>query len=224
MEEKNIMFLREEVERGVGTTLIYPYPSLSTLQSHIHPKFAIFSAGMKMRALGLKDGPDEIRKLCDEYPCLSKIIKLHAVWEGDVPHKAGKDKSYVDPNDERVPRDSSESDNHEDGDYRSYQTKSGRGDGFHLRPKTRSVTAAEIRGGRTRKGKGKGKAHTVRKRKVLSESSSHNQRLLSEATLSRFNQQFREPYGWTDDRIRHWSRGKTFSKKRRKFTSSISVL
>jgi hypothetical protein len=93
MEEDDAMLTRQDNERGVATLLIYPYSSLPTLKSHLHPKFAIFSAGMKLRSLD----DAELDKLHDEYSSLSKIIKLYTAWGRVISRKAKKDKSYIDP-------------------------------------------------------------------------------------------------------------------------------
>ena len=203
---------------NVAITLRYPYHTLPRLKSQLHPKFAIFNAGIKLAEL--RGNLDKLGKIFKEYPSLVKVEKLYNAWIQKIPDDALNNRSYVDPDEELVSSsDDGGSDNSKDGNYRS-QTKSGyTGENrfhLHLRPRTRNAAAAE-RGPEMAKS-----WKAPAKRKVLSELSAHNQQLLSEATLSRINQQFGESV-WTCDNIRDWSHWKTFPKKRKLF-SSLSKL
>jgi hypothetical protein len=216
-----------------GILLPYPYDKLPCLTSHIHPKFAIFDAGEKLEALGeLSSSQQELREVLSGNPGLEKIRILYSAWIRTPPKDSVNDISYNDPNfvlAYEPEDDGDDSDDPEDGDYTN-RTKIGRGNGTYLRPRTRSVAAAERDDGgdydnrtnRTKIGRGNGtfprprtrsvvaaersrKAPVaVKRQKVLSGSSNHNQRL-SKATLTRFNQQFGEAV-WTGDRIRGWSK------------------
>jgi hypothetical protein len=222
MKEESILITRQDdvIDDAAGEdasnlviNLKYPYRTLPRLKSHLRPEFAIFNAGIKLATL--RGDLDQLGKIFEEYPSLVKVEKLYNAWIQKLPNDALNDRSYVDPDEELVPSSEDGSDNSKDGNYRS-RTKSGHigEDGFnlHLRPRTRSVAAAE-------RGRGMAKSRKApAKRKVLSESSAHNQQLLSEATLSRINQQFGESV-WTCDNIRDWSHWKAFPKKRKLFSS-----
>ena len=181
-----------------GTLLPYPYDKLPCLTSHIHPKFAIFDAGEKLEALGeLSSSQQELREVLSGNPGLEKIRILYSAWIRTPPKDSVNDISYNDPNfvlAYEPEDDGDDSDDPEDGDYTN-RTKIGLGNGTFPRPRTRSAVAAE----RSRKA-----PVAVKRQKVLSGSSNHNQRL-SKATLTRFNQQFGEAV-WTGDRIRGWSK------------------
>jgi len=203
------------------------YRTLPRLKSHVHPRFAIFNAGVKIEIL--RRDEHELLKVFNDYPSLVKVAFIYKAWRRIIPVRAVAQKSYVDPNEELVPISDDDSGNLSDRSYRPL-TKSGRGDGFHLRRRTRSAVVEHDdqcnqsqsgRGGtKTRKTsvKRKREVPAVNKRKVLSESSTYNQQFLSQATLSRFNQQYGEGV-WTGDRIRHWSHWNAFPKKRRLVTS-----
>ena len=189
---------------------------------------------MKLEALE----ENALQRLFEDYPNLEKIDLLYNAWIRPIPKLSLQDKSYVDPELQLIYESEDGCDDPKDSNYID-RTESGRGDGFHLRPKTR-VAAVERDGNgsdfRTTSRLGDGyhlRLRTQRvaaeqdgnmgasnrkapadKRKVLSVLSAHNQQLLSEATLSRFNQGVGEA-GWTGERIRHWSNEKTFPKKRR---------
>ena len=291
MEEKHLIIGRQDDDAGPLTTHTYPYNTLPLLKSHLHPQFVIFNAGSKLsKLMGGKSTLNELQKVSENHPDvdLNTVIMLYDAWTRPIPEDAVETVSYIDPNVELIPvrkckpedEDTGSGENLEDSDFvgRDYRT-SGRGDGLHFRPVTRSIGIAEqddnnndddddnktesgrgdglrpvtrsiravrrdgngARPGRTRtqitpadrqdgddhrgvgastKHTGKQKALAVKKkRKVFSESSTHNQQLLSEATLFSFNQQFGVA-PWTDDRIRHWSM--SFPKKR-KFSSRPRV-
>jgi hypothetical protein len=229
--------MRNEEKEGEPSQLkIYTYPffTLPPLKSHLHPKFAIFDAGRKLKISRYNHSSSEaksLQKVGEHYPSLAKVLSLYNTWVEPIPNRAMEDESYNDP---RVVLVSEDGENFEDGDYdgRTNRTESGRGDGLRprtrsvvaaerdgdyglgSRPRTRSVTAAE-RGKSSRGGARTGKPAAVKKRKVHSESSPHNKHLLSEATLSRFNRQSGDA-AWTSDRIRQWS--KTFPGKRKILT------
>lgn len=73
------------------------------------------------------------------YPGLGKIYRLYLAWVQPVPKIAQKDKSYRDPNDVLTADSDDEDRSYHDG--HSNRTRSGRGDGFSLRPRTRGVAA-----------------------------------------------------------------------------------
>ncbi|KZT19361.1 hypothetical protein NEOLEDRAFT_1029002, partial [Neolentinus lepideus HHB14362 ss-1] len=54
----------------------YPFDSMRLLNSHIHPKFAIFELGRKLASLS----PDIKNKLITNKGILSLIIQLHGAW------------------------------------------------------------------------------------------------------------------------------------------------
>jgi hypothetical protein len=219
-----------DICRKIDKTVVYEYPytSFPQLESHIHPKFAIFDAGSKLQKLFNEDSDSNpvYEKILKDYPSVSKIRRLYFAWIRPLPTNALEDKTYVDSTSFEEFYDTPEvnSDIANDSDYedRSMWNRT-RGDGIFLRRRTRSVAAAEqalrakrlrprkqtiangvgegqsAQGGQTRKQKA-----PVKKRKVLSESFTYNRQLLSEATLSRINQQFGEA-AWTAQRIRQWS-------------------
>jgi hypothetical protein len=216
---------RIDIVRGIGEALVvhsYPYSTLPRLECHVHPKFAIFEAGMKLNdLLRHEDGKscEALKNVLERHPSLKKIQILYRVWMY-TPNNASEDKTYVDPDLELVccPPEVSSDDNSDGSEYggqsRLAKSVAGRGTGYYLSPRTRSETAAEQAG----KGGMKGTPEApVRKRKVLSESFTHNQQLLSEMTLSRFDEQIGEA-AWTSDRIRLWS---SFPKKRRVVPSNL---
>lgn len=67
----------------------WPYSNL-VIRSHVHPKFAIFEAGRKLRPfinkLGYLDKP--LREAC------SKIISICDAWSEGVPRESTSDRSY----------------------------------------------------------------------------------------------------------------------------------
>jgi hypothetical protein len=233
MKEKRILLTRQNDDDDGSIVYNYPYDTLPRLRSHLHPKFVIFNTGKKLRRAleGIILDP-ELQRL---NPNLVTILRVYDAWILPLPVNAMDDVTYVDPHVELVSEDDGNPDDDpNDLDYRGSRTNrtpSGRGDGHHLRPRTRSVAASEQhdKGGdpeRVRPGtrkedrdnlnrlggntRAKGRS-PVKKRKVFSESA-HNQQFLSEASLSRHNRQFGEA-PWTACRIRHWS--KTFPKKRK---------
>lgn len=257
MEKVFIMRLQEVVVDGQTSEEAivhsHPFSTLPLLKSHLHPKFVIFDAGRKIaKMLEQRSGSLE------RYSGVDKIYRLYRAWLQPVPITAQKDTSYQDPNDVLTVLTT---DDEEDGSYsdgHSNQTRTGRGDGFRVRPRTRSVTAAKRAGDadadhRNRAKRNKGEigdrlpgrdgnggddfddghdgcaedrlrpsVKKASKRKVLSESSNHNQPLLSEATLSRFNQQIGDA-AWTGDRIHQWSkRSKRLKTKKKKYKASSS--
>jgi hypothetical protein len=229
---------RVDITRGIGDEAVihrYPYSTLPRLECHVHPKFAIFDAGMKLNKLLHRDDPkssETLKNVLKGYPTLNKIQNLYRVWMYKPPNNALNDITYVDPDMELVfcpPEVKSKSDSDSDSDGSEYaqprrtKTDAGRGDWCYLlprtkadeqadRPRTRSVTAVKQAGNADGNDAQGGREGTlVKKRKVLAESFTHNQQLLSEATLTRFNEQFGEA-AWTSDRIRLWS---SSPKKRR---------
>jgi hypothetical protein len=249
MKDEDVEITRQRVVREIGddasdvTTLHgYPYKTLPNLESHLHPKFAIFDAGRKLKNLTQQsDKPlPEIRDLLINYPALYMIQNLYNAWVQKVPANALRELSYIDNSkvEEFPPYDDIDRDTNyygrialEDGPSNRPRTRSlaaavrndnagedgtvhGLMDAHIFRPKTRSIAADDEleRNGRGRGRKGR-KGRKVNKRKVLSESSTNNQHLLSEAALSRINEYFGE-VAWTADRILYWSSSMTRKKRK----------
>jgi hypothetical protein len=228
MDVDNVQFSRRHAKDAkTSTTYSYPYDNLPKLKSHLHPRFAIFDAGRKLRKLG-EQSPEDLEKVLKNNSGLEKIIMLYNAWIRPPPTHSQANVSYYDPN-QYLEYISEEDDNggngEEDGngkddpedsefdEGRTYRTKLGRGDGWVLR--SRSLVAGTNRlksgpgGPRTQEGQNAPAA--VKRRKVLPKSRIHNRQLLSKATLFSFNRQCGDAV-WTSDRIRHWSR--TISKKK----------
>lgn len=237
------MIARREVVADGKTSepaiYLYPFNTLPLLNSHLHPKFAIFDAGTKMAKLIYQRS-----EFLDNHPGLIKIWRLYNAWKQSPPKFALGDESYQSSNvlvrevgnsgDDDEGGDDLEEDSDYDGGHNK-RNKNGRENGFFRRPRTRSVASAHPRtrsvaaaerdgnGGDQIKSGRRGKRNTEKekrapekrapKRKVLSETSNRNQHLLSEATLSRLDHQIGEA-AWTGDRIHQWS--KTFPKRKRK--------
>ena len=203
----------------------HPYSTLPLLESHLHPKFAIYDAGRKLyrsaEALDFSFGT---------------IQTLYGVWTKFPPEKSKKDSSYIGSTEE----ESVSSDNNDDSNDDSYKGRTGQTDQAvnEQRPRTRSDAATErdrrprTRSATKRDGAGSGSAvvqsRTLKKRvqkrvqrklvekkrKVLTDLLAHNHQL-SEATVSRLNQ----GHGWTDDRIRRWS--SNLSKRKDMWLSNV---
>jgi hypothetical protein len=193
MNDEEVQFLR-----GIGDAAVihrYPYSSLPLLECHVHPKFAIFDAGRKLKKMLFGDHlvKDALRRALEDYPSLLKIQRLYRAWIQDPPSIALEDKTYVNPEFILVYSEDGSGDDHSnDSDYdhangqpKRTRTIPGRGDGFHLYRRTL---------------------------------------LLSKAALSRINQEFGET-AWTADHIRQWSSDTSIPKKRKfQATSSESGL
>ena len=231
---EDVLITRREVlaDGKISSEVIncfYPFNTLPLLNSHLHPKFAIFDAGIKMARLTHQ------KSMFLNNPSLLKIWRLYNAWKRPLPKEALGDESYQGSNVlvREVGNSGDEGDNDlDDSDYDGHnkRNKGGRENGSFHRPRTRSVTSAyprtrsiaaaerdgnggdQIKSGRRGK-PNTGKEKRASKRKVLSETSNRNQHLLSEATLSRLDQQIGEA-AWTGDRIQQWS--KSFPKRKRK--------
>lgn len=80
----------------------YPYFSLPLLEKcHVHPKFAIFDAGMKMRNF-ISEDADGFKKNHWWLPQPSNVQLLYRCWIQDLPGHAPEDTTYVDPDYELV--------------------------------------------------------------------------------------------------------------------------
>ena len=190
--ERVLIARREEFEVDRQTfdkAVMYehPFSTLPLLKSHLHPKFVIFDAGSKVTML-----LEQRSEFLELYPGLGKIYRLYLAWVQPVPKIAQKDKSYRDLNDVLTADSNDEDRSYHDG--HSNRTRSGRGDGFSLRPRTRGVAAGRDGDGSDNFDGGYDScaedrlhpsARKASKRKVLSlsESSNHNQSFLSEATF-----------------------------------------
>lgn len=232
---------RMDINRGMEEEQVrhsYPYLTLPDLKSHLHPKFVIFDAGKKLDKLynqDIKSNP-VYGKFVKDYPNAEKTRDLYIAWTRKPPDNAREDKTYYDPenyvildgpvlqdihDDLQLPDDDSE---YEEGRAATRTVAWRCGDMPYVVPRTRSMGMAgdgNGQGGTTKK-KGettKKRKAPVKKRKVLSGSFSHNQQLLSEAALSRINQQLGEA-PWTAERIRQWS----FLPKKRRVVRSPPFL
>ena len=225
---------------------VYPYSTLPDLKSHLHPKFAIFDAGKKLDKLYKQDSRSNpvYGKFLEDYPNAQKTLQLYLAWIGPLPENALEDKTYYDleefdlingPELQNIHDDLKFQDNDDnDSDYEEGRSKRTRtvawrgGVGPFIVRRTQNAESEQARiRPRTRSMAGNGKGQggeispqkaPVKKRKVLSASFTRNQHLLSEATLSRINQQ-RGEAAWTAERIRQWSLGK----KRRVIPSYLFV-
>ena len=207
----NILHLRYGLPCSVHE---YPYRTLPQLESHIHPKFVIYNAGEKIHRLWDED-VDASEAFNKDYPDAKMALDLYTAWIKKTPKHSLKDKSYINPAADIVVY-SSEEDVDISGDYKN-RTGIGRVGRPYLRPRTRSVSTSQRnlrpRNQNGSNGVGPGQARTPKKsikkkssnkkRKVYSDLSTHHQQLLSEAILSRFNQQCGVD-GWTDDKIHWW--------------------
>ena len=153
MEENHVQIPRESGDGEGGTFHRYPYNELPLLKSHIHPKFAIFDAGRKLKRLEeLTTSKRELLRVLTDNPRLEKVQILYYSWTQKVSRDLLANKSYNDPNYVLVyePEEDGDngSDDSEDMDYngRTNRTKSGHAGGFvsrpRPRPRTRSVSAA----------------------------------------------------------------------------------
>ena len=151
-----------------GETILhkYPYNTLPLLKSHLHPKFVIYNAGIKLSKLLRVKNPTvrdpEVEAVYDNYPAddLNAIIMLHEAWtrSPSLPDGALEDPTYVLPNTMLVRKDSSDDggdggDGVRDGgraDDSDYVCSDGDGDGLQQQPplRTRSVTAKQTESGR----------------------------------------------------------------------------
>ena len=134
---------------GRGDDLyVYPYDDLPPLVSHLHPKFAIFDAGRKLKMFGNVSNQQVLEKFYDKYPELQKVWNLYRAWTRVPPIESLEDESYNDPHTVLVFDDNSYCDDPRDGDCedRTNRTKEGRGDGFYLRPRTQSVLVVAAEG------------------------------------------------------------------------------
>jgi len=125
------------------TVYSYPYRTFPLLESHLHPKFAIFNAGMKISKI-LRERSS--LQLFDDYPSLDNIWKLYNIWSQPPPMFSKDDKSYIN-SDPVLVYESGDSpgDDLSDDDYADRydnRIRSGRGEEY-LPPRTRSITAAE---------------------------------------------------------------------------------
>ena len=68
---------------------------------HVHPKFAIFDAGMKMRNF-ISEDADGFKKNHWWLPQPSIVQLLYRCWIQDLPGHAPEDTTYVDPDYELV--------------------------------------------------------------------------------------------------------------------------
>jgi hypothetical protein len=88
------------------TTHFHPFTTLPLLQSHLHPKFAIYNAGKKL----LEFSQDHYLQLRRAFPRLVDIKKLYAAWLTQPKEEELEDPSF------QPPRDDDEEDDDDDGD------------------------------------------------------------------------------------------------------------
>ena len=166
-----------------STTHHYPFKTLPTIKSHLHPKFAIVNAGAKMQELSDKNYDDFARVLRD-FPCLRLVMDLLTAWK--------RSPRFSDTTFD-VPFDISEDDggggNDNESDYDN-QT-------VHWRDHGRKVGTPQ----------GSCQGSPVRKRKrgnPAPRASGSKRKVLSELSLYKHNQQ-KGAGLWTDNRIRKWA-------------------
>jgi hypothetical protein len=147
MKDEDLVIIRQRDVREIGedasdviTAHGHPYKTLPNLKSHLHPKFAIFDAGRKMKDLSQqsKIPLPELRKLLSDYPALTMIQELYNAWTQKIPADALEELSYVNVSNVEVfsPYDDN------DGDT-NYYGRIAHGDGHSNRPRTRSLAAAD---------------------------------------------------------------------------------
>ncbi|KAH7921539.1 hypothetical protein BV22DRAFT_1122097 [Leucogyrophana mollusca] len=114
------------------TVRVYPFDTLPVLVSHIHPKFAIVAAGMRLSTLQAED----VSALADAFPILPKIVALYRAWTGPCPANAQENDSFwppYNPSDDDADDDDDRGDEPRDKDYNDAVTEKGR-----YRSKTRN--------------------------------------------------------------------------------------
>ena len=125
-------------------THLYPFTSLPTLRSHIHPKFAIVSAGLRLTPIPRSD----FAALIKTYPVLISIFKLYMAWSVSVPDWAESDPTYWPPDGYEDKEFTDDDEGFEDGEYEEVVTRIGRA------PKTRRRVADAVPASRILKGPG----------------------------------------------------------------------
>ena len=78
------------ISRDQFTTHTYPFNTLPLLESHIHPKFVIINAGIKLERFD----NTVIDKLVKDFPGVSSLRTLYNLWTGRIPDTALADPSY----------------------------------------------------------------------------------------------------------------------------------
>ncbi|KAF5348152.1 hypothetical protein D9756_010774 [Leucocoprinus leucothites] len=109
------------------TTHLYPYDTLPFLVSHIHPKYAIVSAGQNMSCLPL----DRLQALVQSFPRLINIMVLYRAWMFHPPINNREDDSFWPPYDPSG--DDGSEENEEGDDLKDAVTEKGRYTGTRLK-------------------------------------------------------------------------------------------
>jgi len=79
------------------TSYFHPFDKLQPLESHLHPKFVIYNARLKLdRVL---DSESTLVESFEKFPSLLKILDLYRAWTRERPSNALEDLSYNDPSD-----------------------------------------------------------------------------------------------------------------------------
>ncbi|KXN90286.1 hypothetical protein AN958_04427 [Leucoagaricus sp. SymC.cos] len=120
-------------------THLFPYNTFPFLVSHIHPKFAIVSAGAQLLCMP----PDRRDALLQSFPRLLNIIVLHQAWTFPLPMNYKEDDSFwppYDTSDDDGNEDDDEGDDPKDKDYKDAATEKGRYRGTHKRAREESPT------------------------------------------------------------------------------------
>ncbi|KAJ3564508.1 hypothetical protein NP233_g8249 [Leucocoprinus birnbaumii] len=107
------------------TTHLYPYDTLPVLISHIHPKYAIVSAGAKLSKLPR----DRVHALLQSFPRLLNIMHLYRAWIFPPPANFAEDDSFwppYDPSDEKDNEDNDEGGKPRGKDHKDTITEKGR--------------------------------------------------------------------------------------------------
>ncbi|KAH6905436.1 hypothetical protein BKA70DRAFT_1431073 [Coprinopsis sp. MPI-PUGE-AT-0042] len=83
---------------------VYPFHTLPTLTSHVHPKFAVFMLGYWLNAVRRESRGAVLA----QWPSVHKVVKLWGRWTQQVPLEAASDPTYVDPNTELLTKNEEE--------------------------------------------------------------------------------------------------------------------
>ena len=169
----------------------YPFDTLPLLESHLHPKFAIFDAGRKINLLQLK-----VQKVVNESAIsdrLSFVLRLYEAWMRPRPNVYKRDRSYLAPVDDKCTT-GDDGDDSDDGLQVDDEIDEDYGPASKKKKKATAKTAI--------------KRKRMQLQKVLSD-----QQCLSEVALSRLLDQEGRDAIWTDDRIREWSNPQASQKK-----------